>query len=283
MLDPCGLTLARTSTHHDPEGAVARHPTNAMTVISRLAAACFIIALPVFLMTTNVRILASDVRFYERGFREYGAAEATGLPLSELDRAASEIIDYFENDAATLRIIVNDNGEELSLFNARETQHMEDVKWLIRLVYRVQEVSMAFVLTYVVATFLWTRERPLRSLAKLSLLGVGAGFVTVAAIGALALSGFDEFWRQFHEIAFANDLWQLNPATDRLIQMFPEPFWEEATYIVAVLTLAEVTLIVAVAAAYLFASRQRQPAPAPERVPDPVVAGVVTPEEPSNG
>lgn len=253
-----------------------------MNVISRLAAACFVIALPVFLMTTNVRILASEVRFYERGFREYGAAEATGLPLSELDRAAREIIHYFENDAETLRVIVNEDGEETSLFNARETEHMVDVKNLIRLVYRVQEVSLAFILTYVVAAFLWTRERSLRSLAKLSLLGVAAGFVVVTVIGALALSGFEEFWRQFHLIVFTNDLWQLNPATDRLIQMFPEPFWEEATYIVALLTLAEAALIVAIAGAYLVFSRQRQPNPAPGRVPESIATGVVSREEGSN-
>jgi integral membrane protein (TIGR01906 family) len=259
-------------------GAYPQPPTNIMTVISRLAAACFIIALPVFLITTNVRILASEVRFYERGFREYGAAEVTGLPLSELDRAAREIIEYFENDATTLRIIVNEGGQEVSLFTPRETHHMEDVKGLIRVVYRAQEISLAFILTYVVAAFLWTRERSLRSLARLSLLGVGAGFAIVAVLGALALSGFEEFWRQFHEIAFSNDLWQLNPATDRLIQMFPEPFWEEATYIVAIMTLAEVALIVGVASAYLFATRQRRQPARRAAVPDSVVAGVVSNE-----
>jgi len=253
-----------------------------MTVISRLAAACFIIALPVFLMTTNVRILASEVRFYERGFREYGAAEATGQPLAELDRAAREIIDYFENDATTLRIIVNENGEETSLFNPKETEHMKSVKGLMRLVFRVQEISLAFILSYVVATFLWTRERSLRNLAKLSLLGVAAGFVVVAFVGVFALSDFDELWRQFHLIAFTDNLWQLNPDTDHLIQMFPEPFWEEATYIVAVLTLAEAILVTAIAVAYLFASRQRRQPDASERLPDSVVTGVVSSNEGSN-
>lgn len=254
-----------------------------MTLISRLAAACFVIALPVFLITSNVRILASEVRFYERGFREYDAVGRTGLPLSELDRAAREIIDYFENDVETLRIVVNDNGEELSLFTPKETQHMEDVKWLIRVVYRAQEISMAFVITYVVAAFLWTGELSLRNLAKLSLLGVAAGFAIIAILGALALSGFDEFWRQFHEIAFTNDLWQLDPDTDRLIQMFPEPFWEEATYIVAVLTLVEVTLIVAISAAYLFATRARRQPEAPEALPDSVVPAIASPNEGPNG
>jgi hypothetical protein len=70
------------------------------------AAALYVLALPVFLVTSNVRFLAGEVRFYERGFREYGAVEATGLPLPELDRAAEEIVDYFEDDADTLRIVV---------------------------------------------------------------------------------------------------------------------------------------------------------------------------------
>ena len=60
-------------------------------LLSRIAAVAFVIALPVFLVTTNVRYLAGEQRFYERGFRVHDADLTTGLPLSELDRAAGEI------------------------------------------------------------------------------------------------------------------------------------------------------------------------------------------------
>lgn len=223
----------------------------------------FVVAIPVFLVTSNIRFFASEQRFYERGFREYGAAETTGISLAELDRSAGEIINYFENDATDLRIIVTSDGQEASLFNTREIEHMRDVKTLMQWVYRLNEVSLALILTYIAAVYLWSRERPLRSLARQALMGVGVGVAALAAVGVFAVTGFDAAWTRFHEIAFRNDLWRLDPARDHLIQMFPEDFWQYATYLIGIITLAEAFLIVAVAVSYLFFTRR--PAESPER------------------
>lgn len=267
------LSLAARLTHGGSgatiplAGSRVRHAP--MLIVSRLAAALFVVALPVFLVTANVRFLASDIGYYKHGFREFDSSGRTGLPLSDLDRAGEEIIEYFEDDAETLRILVMADGQETSLFNAKETDHMRDVKTLIRAVYRLNEVSLAIVLAYVACAVLWTGERTVAGLARLSLAGVGFGVAVVGAVGAFALTGFDQAWTTFHEIAFRNDLWRLDPDTDRLIQMFPEEFWQEATFIVAGLTLAEVTLVVVVSLAYLVFARDKTGAGRP--VPSPVV------------
>jgi integral membrane protein (TIGR01906 family) len=218
-----------------------------MAWVSRIATALFIIALPVLLVTSNVRILAGEVRFYERGFRAHDSDIRTGLPLSELDRAAREIISYFEDDSAQLLIVVNDGGDEVSLFNEKETRHMEDVKSLMRFVFRLNEVSIAYVIAYVVGVFLWAGAGSARRLAFESLGGIAVGLVVTGAVGIAAVIGFESMWERFHGLVFNNDLWRLNPATDRLIQMFPEPFWEEATYVLAGMTLAEALVIVGAA------------------------------------
>jgi integral membrane protein (TIGR01906 family) len=230
-----------------------------MPWLSRVAAALFVVALPVFLVTTNVRFLAGEQRFYERGFREYEAEAATGLPLFELDRAAVEIINYFEDDAERLRIVVEEDGEEVALFNQRETDHMEDVKALLRLVFRANEVSLAYVLTYVIGVFVWAGQGSLRKLAGLSLGGVGLGFGVVGVVaGASLIGGFESTWERFHELAFTNDFWQLDPDTDRLIQMFPEEFWAEATFIVGALTVGEALAIVVAAVLCLLLVRETE-------------------------
>ena len=81
--------------------------------------------------------------------------------------------------------------------------------------------------------------------------------------------GFDQAWTTFHEIVFRNDLWKLNPATDRLIQMFPEPFWKDMTIVVGGLTAAEALAVVAVSTTYLVRGRDRRVA---EPVPIAVTA-----------
>ena len=234
-----------------------------MVWLSRLAAVGFVLALPLLLITSNVRFLAGEQRLYERGFREYNSDERTGLDLQQLDRAASEVIDYFENDATTLRITVVDGGDEVSLYNTRETEHMKDVKSLIRTVFRVNEISLAYVLTYIAAVFIWAGGAPLRRLAMLSLAGIGVGVLIVGfVLGAAALYGFDATWTRFHTLVFNNDFWRLNPATDRLIQMFPEPFWQEETYLLAAMTIAEVFVIVIAAILCLTIGARRRSGPA---------------------
>lgn len=245
-----------------------------MRWFARAATALYILALPLFLITTNVRFLAGEVRLYERGFREYNAAQRTGLALPELDRSARELIDYFENDSTALRILVTRDGEEISLYNQRETAHMKDVKSLIRAVFRVNEISLAYILTYVAAVFLWAGTGSLRRLGLETLGGVGVGVLIVAVVGGFAVAGFDETFTRFHQIFFSSGSWTFNPRTDRLIQMFPEPFWQDETYILAALTLAEaVALSVASIAALLFAKpaagdggADAQPARRPARV-----------------
>lgn len=226
-----------------------------MKLFARIATVLFILAVPLFLVTANVRFAAGDSWFTKQGFRTYHVDRTTGVSFQELDAAADDIVRYFEDDRSSLRIEVTISGRETALFTEEETSHMRDVKGLMRVVYRLNEAALAVIIAYVGAVVLWTRERSPRQLAKHSLLGVAFGLIVVAGIGAFAVTGFDAAWTKFHEIAFRNDLWQLDPSKDRLIQMFPEPFWKDMTYVVGGLTVLEVLAIVSVSVSYLIFGR----------------------------
>ena len=228
---------------------------SAMRYASLLATAAFVLALPILLFTTNIRFLASDTGYLEGGLRRHDAAQNTGIALGELDYAVGAIVRYFEDDADTLRLLVFTDGEETALFSAEETLHMEDVKGLMRAIFRANEVALGFVIAYVAGAVLWSGERSGRDLAKATLAAVGVGAAVGIAVGVLAIVGFESAWERLHEIIFTNDLWLLDPRTDRLIQMFPESFWQEATFIVVGLALAEAVALVALAGAYLWFTR----------------------------
>lgn len=230
-----------------------------MKSFARIATALYIIALPVFLVTANVRFVAGDAWFSKDGFRRHNAETVTRVSLPQLDAAAEDIVTYFEDDRSVLRIPVVIDGQETSLFNEKETDHMRDVKSLMRAVFRLNEASLAILLVYTGAVVLWSRERTPRDLARYSLFGVALGVVVVGVVGAFAVTGFDAAWNRFHEIAFRNDLWVLDPKKDRLIQMFPEPFWREMTFVVGGLTLVEAFAVVATSSLYLvFGKRSGQ-------------------------
>ena len=228
-----------------------------MRYLRSLALLLFVIALPVTLVTTNVRFAADEGRLYEYGFDKYDVEAATGLPRDEVSRGGRELRRYFNNDEETIRVLVEEGGREVSLFNARETAHLRDVKNLFQLTFRVQELGIAYVFTYIVGVFIWAREGSLRRLATQLLGGSLVAVAVILALGGVALLGFDRAFEQFHFLAFNNDLWLLDPRTDRLIQMFPEGFWFDITMFVGLLTLAEGAILALAAGLYLGLTRRR--------------------------
>ena len=224
------------------------------------ATALFLLALPLFLVLSNVRIAANELAVYRYAFDRYGAEERTGVARADLDRAARDIVLYFRDDRDLLDIRVAIDGQEQALFNPREVLHMRDVKGLMGGAFSVQELSLAYVVGYIAVVYLWARERSLRHLARLVALGGALTLAALALATAAVVAGFDDLFRRFHVISFSNDLWKLDPDRDRLIQMFPQGFWFDATLGVGLLTIAEAALLLASAAGYLlYARRRRRP------------------------
>jgi integral membrane protein (TIGR01906 family) len=233
-------------------------------------AAAIILLLPVALITTNIRVAISEKSVYDHSVRQYGAADISGIPESELIRANQEVRDYLVTDhPGPLAIEVQDSaGATESLFSAKETSHMADVRDLVQLMFTVEVFAIAAVLTAATAlTALWGPRVLAAASLYAALLTAGA----VAAAGLFAAAGFDSAWSQFHGIAFSNDLWQLDPDTDHLIQMYPEDFWFEITAILGAVTVLEASVIALASGVYLFATRERaavEATPVPHELPE---------------
>ncbi|MCH8025896.1 MAG: TIGR01906 family membrane protein [Chloroflexi bacterium] len=222
-----------------------------MAFVRRFSALLFIIAIPVALITTNIRVAANEPRLYEYAADHYDTPATTGIARSELLRASGELRDYFNNDTDTIFIRVQKDGAPISLFNPRETAHLRDVKTLFQASFRVQEATVLFALAYIVAVFIWAREGSMRTLARQIVLSGVISAAVVGVVGIVAVSGFERAFEQFHLIAFNNDLWKLNPNRDRLIQMFPQAFWENISLWVVLVTLVEVGVLAGVSGLYL--------------------------------
>jgi integral membrane protein (TIGR01906 family) len=229
-------------------------------VFRTAATLLFILSIPVALITTNIRFMANEPRVYRYAIDEFDAPATTGISRADLIRAGGEIRQYFNNNQDTLLIEVTEDGRETSLFNARETLHMQDVKDLFQLANRVQEFSLMYALAYIVVVVLWAREITPRELAVRVAGGCVLCLAALGAIGAVSMSGFDSAWSDFHELIFSNDFWLLNPATDHLIQMFPLAFWEKIVFFVGMMVVAEAALLLLGAGLYLGASRHKEEA-----------------------
>lgn len=227
-----------------------------MGLVRSIAALLFVIAVPLALITTNIRIAINEPHVYSYAIDHYDGVSTTGVPRNELLDAGAEMRAYFNRGGnGFIFVRAHQNGRSISLFNAKETEHLRDVKNLMQGMFRVQEVSVAFILAYVVGVFIWAREGTLRTLARQVLIASLVGIGVVAVAGVLAATGFDAAWERFHIIAFNNDLWALDPATDHLIQMFPEDFWRDICISIGLATLVEFVLLAAASGLYLLLTR----------------------------
>ncbi len=247
---PLGQIYDTTTQKRDAAGRL-KPGVLELSAFRILATVIFVIAIPVALITTTVRYIANEPRIYSYAIDQFNAVQTTGVDHADLIRAGSEIRDYFNNGEDTLSIRVQQQGREVSLFNPRETAHMKDVKDRFRVMNRVQEFSVIYVLVYITAVVLWAREVSTRGLAMAVIAGSVIALAGVGAAAALSFAGFDSAWESFHEALFNNDFWRLNPATDHLIQMFPPDFWQNVVFLIGLLIAAEAALLLLGAVIYL--------------------------------
>lgn len=224
-----------------------------MKTLSTINTILFIICIPVLLIATDVRFAANDIRLYNYGFNKYEVSEETGLAKEELTQIAHQLIDYFNSDEEFI---------DVAVFNERDVAHLKDVKGLIQLVYRLQFVSLAYIIAYIVFNLILLRGALWRELAKRLIWGCLFTIGIIFVIGIMALVGFDELFLWFHLVSFRNDLWRLYPG-DPLLLMFPEGFFRDAALFIVGAVILEALIVAGIAWGYLRLSRKAEPEPAP--------------------
>jgi integral membrane protein (TIGR01906 family) len=233
-----------------------------MRIPRLLAVALFVAAVPIFLITTNVRWVINAPILYSYGFDKYNTTITawTGIERDEYLSAASQIRDYFNNNEDDLDVRVVQRGVRTSIYNDREISHMRDVKGLVRWVYRVQLLTGAYLAAFIVFGLVSERRRSLPPLGRRLARGGALTIGLVIMVGLGALAGFDRLFYAFHLVSFSNDLWMLDPSQDNLIAMFPEGFFFDATMWIAASTVTEAAALVAVPLFFLRRSKRRDPA-----------------------
>jgi integral membrane protein (TIGR01906 family) len=124
------------------------------------------------------------------------------------------------------------------VLSAQERGHMVDVRNVF-LGFGV--LALASVVVLAAAHRLGRGEaafwRPVRAGA------IGAAGAVVA-LGLVGLLAFDAVFEAFHRLLFAGGNYTFDPATDRLVQLFPYQFWVETSFVLG----AVVLMLAAIAA-----------------------------------
>lgn len=218
----------------------AATPTT-MTKVS--AAAVRRVAAPLVALATMVVIVAAAVALFFNplwvAFEQdrTGAAELLGLAPRDVGTATESILAEFLFGPGTFAVEVN--GEPL--LNPRERQHMADVRGVV-----VAFAGLALVSIVVLA--LAARSRGPRTWAWQAV-AVGSGLLAggVVIAGIFAALFFEQAFEFFHRLLFPAGSYSFDPASERLVQLFPMQFWSETSIALAVVLLALSLAVAAIA------------------------------------
>lgn len=148
--------------------------------------------------------------------------EDAGVSREEQALIDRDLADYLRGAIDSLDRRVTFRGEEVDCaFNERELKHMRDVRRLFEIGFAVRRALIALTALLLIAAALTGGRAGLSAAVSAALIAL------IAAAGALAvkLAGFSRVFIAFHHLAFSNDLWLLDPATDAMIRMLPEEFF----------------------------------------------------------
>ncbi len=227
-----------------------------MNRVAWIPAFLFVFAVPLFLVTASVAWAFNDPSVYNRGFQKYRISLATGITEEDLRHVAGQIRHYFNSTDEPLLVKTQVYGEEREIFNQREVKHMHDVKRLVWWVYAAAAVSGIYLMANTSWGLAVNGPRFLGELAQRVIRGVVLMGILVVAVGIFALSGFDTLFLRFHQLAFANDLWQLDPRRDYLVIIFPQGFWFDATMRVVASTVSGAVALTLASGGYLLWTRR---------------------------
>ena len=218
---------------------MAAHPRSARTIPELLAGlATAVAAAIVVIALAIVPFLSPAWVAFEQG--RSGAAALTGFTEPELRTAVDSILRDLVLGPPDFAVAID--GE--TVLAERERAHMRDVRGVFAGFALLAVASLVALVALVAgARRMGHPERAWSAIATgMRWLIVG---IVVAGIGTAV--AFDALFEIFHRLFFTGGSYTFDPATDRLVQLFPFSFWSETTMAVGavVVALAAVTALVA--------------------------------------
>ncbi len=153
---------------------------------------------------------------------EQGRADAaawTGWPASQVSAATGGILHDLVIGPPDFAMTVGG----VPVLDARERAHMQDVRGVFAM-FGLAAIVAAIVL--VAAALRWRRRAWFwRAVA----IGGAVLAGSVVMLGAFFAISFDTAFELFHRLLFPAGSYDFDPATARLVQLFPEAFWFETS------------------------------------------------------
>lgn len=200
-----------------------------------------------------VQTVAYDANFIADKLVTLGSPQTIGMNETDTYRYAAHTASYLRGSLTDPNLRVTLNGVEGPFLNERESTHMQDVQLLFAL---ARYAACLLALLLIIWSLWGYRRNGLFKLLQSYVRGAGLAILIALLIALLVSQDFTQSFTLFHVLSFSNDLWQLNPATDQLINLLPERFFADAALLMALRTFGLLALVALTA--YIAAIRLRK-------------------------
>lgn len=185
----------------------------------------FSFSLIIILLITSIEAVTYwTPGYYENEYRKYDVISDVHMEMDDLLDVTHEMMAYLRGNREDLHVPTIVDGQPREFFNDREIAHMEDVRELFLgglLLRRISVIIAVFCLVFMMVL----KAQLSRVLPRSVCVGTGLFFAVVCILAAIISTNFTKYFVMFHHIFFDNDLWILDPSTDLLINIVPEPFF----------------------------------------------------------
>ncbi len=234
--------------------ASTAEPERAGTLPGWLATLChalIVLAIPVILVLTSVRLVMSET-FLELEYKRPGfPPDRYGFTQAERLQYAPHAVRYLlDNEDDSYLAALAHQGKPL--FTEREIRHMRDVQDVTRAAFRVHIAATATLLLAGITLGWW---RDTRRALRLALFegGTLTIFLMLTAV-VLVVANWNFFFTGFHRVFFEGDSWLFSTRAT-LIRLFPQRFWFDAALAIGGLTLTGALSAIAASVVWRRAAR----------------------------
>lgn len=215
-------------------------------------------ALMIILLITSVEAVTYwTPGYYEKEYAKYGVLKDVHMEMGDLLDVTEEMMAYLRGNREDLHVPTVVDGQPREFFNDREIAHMEDVRGLFLGGLALRRIGLAVFALCVVLLFALKADVS-RVLPKMICAGSALFFAVLAILAGIISTDFNKYFIIFHHIFFNNDLWMLNPDTDLLINIVPEPFFMDTAARIAIIYGVSVLAVFAICLIILYDRKRRK-------------------------
>ena len=173
------------------------------------------------IISGSLNFIVRSSLIYDYNISTYSIEKRTSLSLEKIKEINLGIRTYFFNEKELL---------DIDIFSNKEILHMKDVKSVMNFIFDISKIlSIVFcILTFVLHSYFRVY------IYKLIFYSLSLFLSILVFLGTSFLLFFQELFIIFHQIAFNNDLWILNPNEDYLLMMYPEDFFRDVAILILV-------------------------------------------------